>query len=98
MTKHNISYELPTNGYHSKGYNTCSHQGEYQCNMWNVPGEEIYQTREGVFDLLLQTLRSRLKKTRCSRDFFKRLRGAWISDQTHFRVKECEYMKHMHIF
>ena len=59
-----ISYELPTNGYHNKVYDTCSHQGEYQCNMWNIPGEEIYQTREGVFDLLLQTLRSRLKKTK----------------------------------
>ena len=34
----------------------------------------------------IQTLRSRFNKTRRSRVFFKRLRGVWISDETHFRV------------
>ena len=33
----------------------------------------------------IQTLRSRLKK-RGAAEFFKRLRGVWISDETHFRV------------
>ena len=33
----------------------------------------------------IQTLRSRLKKQGAA-EFFKRLRGVWISDETHFRV------------
>ena len=33
-----------------------------------------------------QTLRSRLKKRGAADFFFKRLRGVWISDETHSRV------------
>ena len=33
----------------------------------------------------IQTLRSRLKNE-AQPSFFKRLRGVWISDETHFRV------------
>ena len=33
----------------------------------------------------IQTLRSRLKK-RGAAEFFKLLRGVWISDETHFQV------------
>ena len=44
----------------------------------------ISNTRERV-PSAIQTLRSRLKK-RGAAEFFKRLRGVWISDETHLRV------------
>ena len=44
----------------------------------------ISNTRKSVSSDI-QALRSRSKK-RGAADFFKRLRGVWISDETHFRV------------
>ena len=48
-------------------------------------GSNISNTRRRVLSDI-QTLRSRLKKRGAAVFFFKRLRGVWISDQTHFRV------------
>ena len=45
----------------------------------------ISNTRKSVSSDI-QTLRSRLKKRGAAEFFFKRLRGVWISDETHFRV------------
>ena len=47
--------------------------------------EVIYQTRERVFHQDIQTPRSGLKK-RGAAEFFNRLRGVWIPDETLFRV------------
>jgi len=45
----------------------------------------IYQTRKRVFHQDIQTPRSGLKK-RGAGEFFDRLRGVWIPDETLFRV------------
>ena len=45
----------------------------------------IYQTRERVFHQDIQTSKSGLKK-RGAAEFFDRLRGVWISDETLFQV------------
>ena len=45
----------------------------------------IYQTRERVFHQDIQTPRSGLKK-RGAAEFFNRLRGVWIPDETLVRV------------
>ena len=47
--------------------------------------EVIYQTRERVFRQNIQTPRSGLKK-RGAAEFFNRLRGVWMPDETLFRV------------
>ena len=49
--------------------------------------DEIYQTRERVFLQDIKTPRSWLKK-RGAAEFFNRLRGVWIPDETLLQVFE----------
>ena len=58
-----------------------------ECTHWADGGDlllNISNTRKRVSSDI-QTLRSRLKK-RGAAEFFKQLRGVWISDETHFLV------------
>ena len=45
----------------------------------------IYQTREGVFHQISKHCEVRYKNE-VQPSFFKRLRGVWISDETHLRI------------